>query len=778
MFINKKTIFQAAALIILVFLLSSCGGGPPPICTADFLIWSINNANSNGPGTDTIDLDPGCIYELATVDNTTDGNNGLPSITTSIIINGYGATIRRSTAAQKSAIRLLHISQGGDLEINDLILLDGLAMEPTNVTLLLPNSGGAILNRGNLTVNKSIISANYAKLKGGGIYNEGSMEVNTTTIKDNEVNIGNEPNESGGGILNAGTATIVDSTISKNIASQSAGGIGNSGDLTITNSTISGNYTTLAGIVSGAAIINAGNAEIGYTTIANNVGTTSGAVFSAPDTITIHNTIIADNSPSNCSYPTTSMILGPNMDSDGSCGGMTTANPQLGPLADNGGLTLTHALSPTSPARDAAFGLHPPTDQRGKTRPQGPASDLGSFEVVAGSGAGDSSFISGFVFDDSNADGVFDPAELGLAGVELVLENGPCLTPVSAVSELSASDGSYEFEILPPTAGTYCLTVDPQAPTNVNILIPGGFIVPPGGEIELNLTEGEDLADINFGWDFQFAGADLAPNPVITNVVLSTTTPPDGGWVEVEVTIENQGAYPAEDYELVLIPHYGWGPPNPAGYVALPDLIPGVPHTEVFSPGVLYSPAGTYTLRVLVTDDWYALGDPDSTGTNGDYQDFEITVLPALSRCFPFEDMELSLVLLKIRPDTMSLPLYFKTTGDFPGMIPDDSEPDEYYALLGDNESNSCGLQGGFSDRLYCMFTLPEEAPGKAMDLSLYRKDCQDPVYVQTKVTIPDLPEEEPSPPACNKDLDQDACEEAGGEMSSGLTTAPYCICP
>jgi hypothetical protein len=116
------------------------------------------------------------------------------------------------------------------------------------------------------------------------------------------------------------------------------------------------------------------------------------------------------------------------------------------------------------------------------------------------------------------------------------------------------------------------------------------------------------------------------PNLVITNVTLDTTTPPVDGWVVVDVTIENQGGAAATGFELVLIPHYGWGPPNPAGYEVLPDLAPGATHTVTFTPGVLYSDAGTFTLRVLVTDDWYATGNPDSTGSAGDYQDFPITV--------------------------------------------------------------------------------------------------------------------------------------------------------
>ncbi len=778
MFQKNKSILMLFALTALILIFSGCGGGPPP-CSTDFLILSINNANSNGPGTDTINLDPGCVYELGIVDNTIDGNNGLPSITSSIVFNGNDATIRRSTGAQKSAIRLFHVSQAGNLVLNDLTLLDGMAIEPTDVTLLIPNSGGAILNHGGLTINNSLITANRAKLKGGGIYNTGSMTINASTIQNNEVNIGNEPNESGGGILNTGTATINNSTINNNIASQSAAGIGNSGSLTITNSTISGNSTTLSGIVSGAAIINAGNATISFTTIANNIGTTSGAVFSVLDTIQISNSIIADNTSGDCSYPATSPIVGPNLDSDGTCDGFSiTDNPQLGPLANNGGTTKTHSIAASSPAKNAAAGSCPTTDQRGEPRPHGSACDLGAYEFSGGGAPpGDSSFLSGLVFDDSNANGIFEPGELGFTGVELVLESGPCLAPVSSMSELSAPDGSFQFEILPPTAGTYCLSIDPLTPPNNTILIPGGFTVPPGGEIEITLTEGEDLSDILFGWDFQFAGSDLQPNPVITNVVLSTTTPPDGGWVEVEVTIENQGAYPAEDYGLVLIPHYGWGPPNPAGYVTLPDLMPGVPHTEVFSPGVLYSTAGTYTLRVLVTDDWYALGDPESVGTAGDYQDFTITVTETFSKCNPFEGIEFSLVLLSIREDIMVFPVYLKTVGTvIPGLVPTDGTT-KYHARLGDIQSNACELQG-FDDRLYCMFTLTPGMPGSVVSYSLYKKGCDDPVAKQLNVLIPELQPSGDEGAQCNKDLSPGDCVAAGGKMSTSLTTAPYCICP
>jgi hypothetical protein len=59
----------------------------------------------------------------------------------------------------------------------------------------------------------------------------------------------------------------------------------------------------------------------------------------------------------------------------------TFPDPKLGPLADNGGPTLTMALLPGSPAIDAGnTSLAPATDQRGFSRPAGRAADIGAFE--------------------------------------------------------------------------------------------------------------------------------------------------------------------------------------------------------------------------------------------------------------------------------------------------------------------------------------------------------------------------------------------------------------
>jgi len=625
---QQKTTLFIALLFALALVLSGCelpGFGPPP-CSAEFLIDAINDANSNGPGTDTIDLDGSCTYQLAAVDNTVDGNNGTPTITSSIVINGNGATVRRSVDSQKAAIRLFHISQGGELTLNNVRLMDGMGMEPPDVTDPIRNSGGAIFNYGTLTVNSCFFDINRAKLKGGAIYNAGTMTVSNSTFLNNDVNIGNEAGESGGAIYNTGTATLTGSTLNANIASQSGAGIANSGTMTVTNSTLTANATTLAGIASGSAVMNSGSITISYTTITQNYSTTAGAVFSAPDTIEIHNSIIADNPGGDCSYPASSSILGVNINSDGTCDGMVTDDPKLGPLADNGGGTLTHSIPADSPARDAAAGSCPATDQRGETRPQGPACDLGAYEYVGEEPVAMTSQISGIVYNDINADGVIDPGETPFAGVELVLASGTCAAPGTTQTTLSAGDGSYQFELSPPTAGTYCLSIDPLTPPNDTILIPGNFTDPPAGEIEFTITDGEDLTDQNFGWDFQFAPGYGEASLAITDVVLSATTIPVDDWVEVEVTVENLGNTTASGYDVVLIPHYGWGPPNPAGFEAIPDLSPGASHTISFTPGVLYSNIGTFTLRVLVTDDWYNDGSPESTGTAGDLSDHTITV--------------------------------------------------------------------------------------------------------------------------------------------------------
>jgi len=79
---------------------------------------------------------------------------------------------------------------------------------------------------------------------------------------------------------------------------------------------------------------------------------------------------------------------GYNISSDGSISFSETTSrknldPRLQPLASNGGPTQTMPITSTSPAVDKipADVAVPLTDQRGISRPQGPASDIGAYEL-------------------------------------------------------------------------------------------------------------------------------------------------------------------------------------------------------------------------------------------------------------------------------------------------------------------------------------------------------------------------------------------------------------
>jgi uncharacterized repeat protein (TIGR01451 family) len=110
----------------------------------------------------------------------------------------------------------------------------------------------------------------------------------------------------------------------------------------------------------------------------------------------VKNSIVANNTASvgaNCSNINL-VSQGNNLASDDSCdfdasGDLINTDPLLGPLADNGGGTLTHALLPGSPAVDAADNAAcaaPPVsgvDQRGVSRPQGTTCDVGAVEATA-----------------------------------------------------------------------------------------------------------------------------------------------------------------------------------------------------------------------------------------------------------------------------------------------------------------------------------------------------------------------------------------------------------
>jgi hypothetical protein len=232
---------------------------------------------------------------------------------------------------------------------------------------------------------------------GGGIYifNTHSVTIDDCTIKDNQSQLG-------GGISNWGQLHMNRCTVSGNSATDLGGGIHNKGEMWLTNCTISGNHMT-HDEAGGGGIWNDNNMTLVNCTIAyNSAGTTlssagGGFMTISSGTVSFKNTLVANNTAGNSRYnngyieypPITS--LGYNLSGDDSCGfdqptDLVNTDPLLGPLQDNGGPTFTQALLHGSPAIDKGGDpIAVVTDQRGVPRPQGPAFDIGAYELAQAS---------------------------------------------------------------------------------------------------------------------------------------------------------------------------------------------------------------------------------------------------------------------------------------------------------------------------------------------------------------------------------------------------------
>jgi hypothetical protein len=209
----------------------------------------------------------------------------------------------------------------------------------------------------------------------------GRAVITRTTIADNY---------GGGGVANYGSMTISDSTISGNVDLHNyAGGvydfnIDTGNDLQVDNTTISGNTSTAIG---GIRLFSAlQSVELASSTITNNSGLTGGLfVFRNINTgesarAVLRNTIIAGNQGGFPDVSGSVISFGYNLigQTDGSSGWGTrdltgtSRNPldaQLSPLQDNGGPTLTHAPTITSPAHlHGDPSLYGSFDQRGTQR--------------------------------------------------------------------------------------------------------------------------------------------------------------------------------------------------------------------------------------------------------------------------------------------------------------------------------------------------------------------------------------------------------------------------
>jgi CSLREA domain-containing protein len=327
-------------------------------------------------------------------------------------IFAVGATISNSTFTNNASQ-----SAAGGAVSGGTLSITGSAF--TGNTVLVEAPGGALYGN-TINVSNSIFTGNSAPYpssngRGGAIYGV-YVTITGSTIS------GNTAGGYGGGVSDSSGGNsfvaITGSTISNNTSGGNGGGL-SAVNLTVNNSTVSGNSAKESG---GGLVFNGsgGSLSLNNATISNNTADSdnngsgiAGGIFhsysfSQSPTMNIRNSIIAGNFNAvapDCAveYGGTIFSQGYNlignntgcnfMSANGDLVGTSAApiNPQLAPLAENGGATRTHALLANSPAIDAANPVNPDgtgnsclsTDQRSAARP-GDGDDNGTFRCDIG----------------------------------------------------------------------------------------------------------------------------------------------------------------------------------------------------------------------------------------------------------------------------------------------------------------------------------------------------------------------------------------------------------
>lgn len=299
-----------------------------------------------------------------------------------VISDGYGGgiygshvTLVRSTISRNSAS-----GRGGGIAAESASLIDS-----------------------RVSQNIAAVTRPFAYGSGGGlsIQHDNQTVIRNSTIDSNQA-IGERAR--GGGIEFDGGLLLENSTISGNVASgrtARGGGIfAGAGDMTITHSTITGNTASGNGAFSGGIYMDDGLCTSPTNVITNSIvaansaqstGLSRDLAFRLPGVpndcpiyLQVTASLIGDNTRNNlpATGPDGSQVTG-------NIVGRPTAliDPLLGPLQDNGGLTPTHALLPTSPAVDRGLDLSDDgftLDQRGMPRPRQGGFDMGAVEYTPG----------------------------------------------------------------------------------------------------------------------------------------------------------------------------------------------------------------------------------------------------------------------------------------------------------------------------------------------------------------------------------------------------------
>lgn len=347
------------------------------------------------------------------------------SIDTKTVLDASG---HRVTISGNNAVQVFKVGSDGDLTLSNLVIANGRVAGAAASSYSVDGGsvgGGALANEGVLNLVNCTFTNNSAvggagliysgyyfgaagdaggKGAGGAVWNAGLLLASGCTFAGNSAvggdgGIGSSGyalpyspgfpggaggDGAGGALFNCATARLVNCTLAFNISQGGAGGLGGWGYKMSPDYPPGPNGPNGSPGLSVGGIYDAsGQSYLTNCTIVFNSG--SGIWTTGTNGTKLINTLLAENSPGGNGSGTMT-DLGHNLSSDATCaftnaGSMNNTYPLLGPLANNGGSTLTVALLPGCRAIDAGdTAAAPPTDQRGVARPFGMAADIGAYE--------------------------------------------------------------------------------------------------------------------------------------------------------------------------------------------------------------------------------------------------------------------------------------------------------------------------------------------------------------------------------------------------------------
>lgn len=341
-----------------------------------------DNETTSGSGGATVvgTADREALVFRTTISNNTSNSGGG-------LFTSTGTTVVQSKIKNNTAVHCGGVDLNGGTILKDSMV----AGNETVPSGMLTFGGGGVCLGSDSKIVGSTLEGNTAAEDGGGVEVFGGKAIINSTIA------GNTANDEGGGVsvLFSDPFKIERSTFQGNIAGTDGGGLrAGSARVIVKSSTFQGNEGVLGGgIVANDQPTGANDSivDLRWSTISQNnsgsgggIGGADGGSFLSVGTVIDGNT----GAPAATDCDAVVVSSGHNLiGNPNSCTGLPSessdvaGNPALlGPLADNGGSTLTMKPKRNSPAVDAGGNGCPSFDQRGHVRPKGDACDIGSVE--------------------------------------------------------------------------------------------------------------------------------------------------------------------------------------------------------------------------------------------------------------------------------------------------------------------------------------------------------------------------------------------------------------